>query len=128
MNPAANPRPTDDYVATYRSAIQAAQLLKSMSTAKVTPGSFPAMLAWAPTSNSSSSSSSGGSGGNDVSGASTCITCTKRDTAHACLLPPPPPLHMEKSTCSSGGAYDTKHDKEANEETCQFTDTRKKKK
>ncbi len=85
-------------------AIQAAQLLKSMSTAKVTPGSFPAMLTWAPTSNASSSSSG--------------------------LLPPPPPLHMEKSTCS-GGAHDTKHDKETNEETssrCRFTDTSKKKK
>lgn len=66
-------------------AIQAAKLLKSMATAKVTPGSFPSMLTWAPTSNSSSSSSGRGD-------------ASSKHEAATTLLPPPPPLHTEKSS------------------------------
>jgi len=81
--------------------ILAAQLLKSMATAKVTPGSFPAILTWAPTSNSSSSPSCGGDGSNKH--------------VAATLLPPPPPLHAEKS---SRGGYLPKDSEEANNVSC----------
>ena len=78
-------------------AIQAAKLLKSMATAKVTPGSFPSMLTWAPTSNSFSSSSGGGDASN------------KHETA-ATFLPPPPPLHhVEKSSTCTGTRSDRGH-------------------
>ena len=86
-------------------AIQAAQLLKSMATAKVTPGSFPTMLTWASTSNSSSSSAGGGDALNK-----------HEATATTALLPPPPPLHAEKSSMRKGRGHRPEHGDEANEE------------
>ena len=92
-------------------AIQAAKLLKSMATAKVTPGSFPSMLTWAPTSNSSSSSSGGGDASN------------KHETA-ATLLPPPPPLHVEESSTCTGTQRDLGHLPENGEEEAKITASR----